>query len=160
MILQVVSVVLPEGKEIYSTHGNDVISSSERTNLELLAPCTHEEADTRLMVHALDAASNGCNRIRIRSNDTDVIVLAIAVANTLLANEVWVTYGTGKNVHNIPAHTVATSLGPKASVLPMFHALTGCDTVSFFGGRRKKTAWDTWNVFPELTPGKSFIIPT
>ena len=34
----------------------------------------------------------------------------------------------------------------------MFHALTGCDTVSFFGGRGKKTAWDTWMVFPELTP--------
>lgn len=34
----------------------------------------------------------------------------------------------------------------------MFHALTGCDTVSFFSGRGKKTAWDVWNVFPELTP--------
>ena len=40
----------------------------------------------------------------------------------------------------------------KASVLPMFHALTGCDTVSFFGGRGKKTAWDTWMRLPELTP--------
>ena len=26
------------------------------------------------------------------------------------------------------------------------------NTVSFFGGRGKKTAWDVWNVFPELTP--------
>ena len=105
------------------------------------------------MIHALDAALNGCNSVRIRSNDTDVIVLAIAVANTLPAQEIWVTYGTGKNVRTIPAHQIATSLGPKASVLPTFHALTGCDTVSFFGGRGKKTAWDIWNVFPELTPG-------
>ena len=45
----------------------------------------------------------------------------------------WVTYGSGKNVQNIPAHAIAMSLGPdKASTLPMFHALTGCDTVSFF----------------------------
>ncbi|KAK3729696.1 hypothetical protein QZH41_004576 [Actinostola sp. cb2023] len=65
-------------------------------------------------------------------------------------DEVWITYGTGKNVHNIPAHTIATSLGPdKASTLPMFHALTGCDTVSFFARRGKKTAWDVWKVFPE-----------
>ena len=28
--------------------------------------------------------------------------------------------------------------------LPMFHAFTGCDTVSFFGGKGKKTAWNTW----------------
>ena len=34
----------------------------------------------------------------------------------------------------------------------MFHALTGCDTVSFFSGRGKKTVWDVWKVFPELTP--------
>ena len=34
----------------------------------------------------------------------------------------------------------------------MSHALTGCDTASFFSGRGKKTAWDVWKVFPELTP--------
>ena len=52
-------MALPEGKVIYSTHGKDVISSARRTNLELLAPCTHEEADARLMVLAMDAASSG-----------------------------------------------------------------------------------------------------
>lgn len=33
----------------------------------------------------------------------------------------------------------------------MFHALTGCDTVSFFAVKGKKTAWDVWGVFPGLT---------
>ena len=33
----------------------------------------------------------------------------------------------------------------------MFHALTGCDTVSSFVGHGKKTAWNTWNVLPGLT---------
>ena len=65
----------------------------------------------------------------------------------------WITFGLGKHVYNLAAHSIATSLGQdKASVIPMFHALTGCNTVSFFGGRGKKTAWDTWMVFPELTP--------
>jgi len=32
----------------------------------------------------------------------------------------------------------------------MFHALTGCDTVSSFARHSKKTAWATWIVFPEL----------
>ena len=149
-------MALSEGKVIYSTHGKDVILPAQRTNLELLAPCTHEEADTRLMVHALDSASNGYKRLKIGSNDTDVVVLAIAIANTLPADQVWVTYGTGKNVH--PAHTVATSLGQKASVLLMFHALTGCDTVSFFGGRLKKTAWDTSNLL-EVNQARKELFP-
>ena len=33
----------------------------------------------------------------------------------------------------------------------MFHALTGCDTVSSFGGHGKKNASATWKVLPELT---------
>ena len=37
------------------------------------------------------------------------------------------------------------------ATLPVFHALTGCDTVSAFSGRGKKTAWNTWEVIPEVT---------
>ena len=33
----------------------------------------------------------------------------------------------------------------------MFHALTGCDTVSSFARHGKKTAWAAWTVLPELT---------
>ena len=33
----------------------------------------------------------------------------------------------------------------------MFHAFTGCDTVSSFGGRGKKTAWKVSNAFPAVT---------
>ena len=34
--------------------------------------------------------------------------------------------------------------------VPMFHAFTGCDTVSAFCGRGKKTAWNIWKVYPEV----------
>ena len=54
---------------------------------------------------------------------------------------------------------VAKSLGQeRSSVLPMFHSLTGCDIVSFFGGSGKKTAWDTWNVFQGLTSALQALI--
>ena len=33
----------------------------------------------------------------------------------------------------------------------MLHAITGCDTVSFFSGKGKRSAWDTWSVFPQIT---------
>ena len=36
--------------------------------------------------------------------------------------------------------------------LPMFHAFTGCDTVSCLGSRGKRTAWDMWSAYDEVTP--------
>ena len=148
----VVSMDIPCDKELYTTAGESVLSSKNRMDLTSLAPCTHEKADTHLMVHVLDARLCGHRRIMIRTNDTDAVVLAASIVNTIPAEELWVAYCTGKHLQNIAAHAIVSSLGPKrAAVLPMFHALTGCDTVSFFAGRGKKTAWDIWGVFPELT---------
>ena len=43
-------------------------------------------------------------------------------------------------------------IGPeKAQAMPIFHAITGCDTTSEFKGGKKKTAWKTWNAIPEVT---------
>ena len=138
---------------MFATHGENVLTSEDGADTSALAPCNHEEADSRMMIHALDASLHGHQRIKIRSNDTDVVVLAVSIALTLPLDELWISFGSSKKVCYLPAHTIATSLGlEKAGVLPMFHALTGCDTVSFFSGRGKKTAWDVWKVFPELTP--------
>ncbi len=64
----------------------------------------------------------------------------------------WVAFGTGKNYRVISAHGIYAAIGvDKCLALPMFHAFTECDTVSSFSGRGKKTAWETWNVFPEVT---------
>ena len=38
---------------------------------------THEEADTKLILHAVNASRRGANSIRIFSSDTDVLVLAV-----------------------------------------------------------------------------------
>ena len=67
-------------------------------------------------------------------------------------DEVWIAFGTGKHFRYLAIHEIAAQLGPqKAKALPMLHALTGCDTVFFFSGKGKQTAWDTWSVFPEIT---------
>lgn len=42
-------------------------------------------------------------------------------------------------------HEIADSLGPdRCFVLPFFHGFTGCDVISFFFGKGKKTFWDVW----------------
>ena len=49
-----------------------------------------------------------------------------------------VAFGTGKNYRYIAAHKIASFLGPeKTCALPMFHAITGYDTVSAFVGLGK-----------------------
>lgn len=46
-----------EGKEVKSTLGTDVITTSVRDQTGKLAPCNHEEADTLMMVHTADAVA-------------------------------------------------------------------------------------------------------
>ena len=89
----------------------------------------------------------------LRTVDTDVLVLAVSTVVFLEDTEIWVAFGTGKHLRYIPAHDIAKELGSeKARALPMFHAFTGCDTVSSFAGRGKKTTFDIWNFFDKVTP--------
>lgn len=82
--------------------------------------------------------------IHVRTVDTNVVVLAVASAQRLDPDELWIAFGVGKNFRFFAAHEIAKTL---VIALPMFHAFTGCDTVSFFGGKGKKTAWDTWKAY-------------
>ena len=141
------------GKEVYSTIHERVLSSPIRDDMRGLAPCTHEEADSRIFVHVADAARRGHRSVMVHTCDTDVLAIAVSLVHELLGiNELWLAFGSGKHFRYIAAHEIAVQLGPeKSRALPMFHALTGCDTVSSFSGKGKKTAWNAWNAFPEVT---------
>lgn len=143
-----VRISIPETKCIVATLGQDVLSS-QITDFNMLAPCTHEEADTRLLLHAFDAANAGYKKVVIRSVDTDVLVLAVSVWHQFQCDELWLAFGSGKHFRYLPVHEIANSLGPqKSRALLAFHALTGCDTTSSFHGKGKKSAWETWSNFP------------
>ena len=155
LLAEEVMAIHAPGKEVYSTYGSDILSNTDRTTMDGLQPCNHEEADSRIFLHVHDAALQH-DRVLIRSVDTDVFVLAVAQIQRIPNKEIWLAFGTGKHFRYFPIHDIARSLGPERSfALPAFHALTGCDTVSFFGGKSKKSVWDTWNAFPEVT--RSFL---
>ena len=127
-------------------------ASSQHYSLFRLTPCTNEEADTRIILHLEDAVTEGFNKISIRTVDTDVVVLAVAAAQRHGNNEIWIAFGTGKSFCFLAAHEMARVLGPdQCTALLMFRAFTECDTVSFFGGRGKRTAWDTWRSYNNIT---------
>ena len=49
-------------------------------------------------------------------------------------------------------NSICQNLGKQRSrALPLFHAFTGSDTTSQLLGKGKKTAWEAWNSFPEVT---------
>lgn len=134
-----------EGKELVVTDGQDILSVPQQEDINQLAPCSHEEADTRLMVHAVHDAQHGHHKIQIRTVDSNVVVLAVMVAHTMPdEDELWIAFGTGKAFRYLPAHEISASLGPeKARALPIFYVLTGCGAVSAFVGHGKKSAWAT-----------------
>ena len=80
-------VSLHEEKQVITTKGKDILCSPACNNTTNLAPCTHEEADTRMTLHAANAVQEGYRKIVLRTVDTDVLVLAIAFAGILPRSE-------------------------------------------------------------------------
>ena len=143
------SMVLDPSQQLVVTCRDGVLTNPEsRTILEDLSPCDQEEADTRMILHAhqvLESASS----VLIRTVDTDVLVLVIAATTRYDDKRVWPSFGVGDSHKIIGAHIAIGC--QKAITLPIFHAFTGCDTVSAFKSIGKKTAWQRWNSFDDVT---------
>ena len=70
-------------KQVVSSHVQGVLSTLPLDDVSRLAPCTQEEVDTRLILHVADAVKSGFVRIVVRSVDTDVLALAVALLQKL-----------------------------------------------------------------------------
>ena len=117
-----------EHGEVVSTKHESVIFNNDRTDAADLSPCTHEEADTRLLLHAADAARRGYTKVMVRTVDVDVVVIAVAKFQYLSSSELWIEFGVGKHLTYLPAHDIYRSIGEeKSQALLAFHAFTGCD---------------------------------
>ncbi|KAG7159829.1 hypothetical protein Hamer_G026501, partial [Homarus americanus] len=127
------------------TRGKIALSSDASVDVTVLMPCSQDEADTRTLLHASEGVKQGLQKIILKTVDTDVVVLCKAWLNRLELNV------CGTAFRYFDARTMAQALGNKCTALPSFHALTGCDVSSFFGGREKRTSWSAWNGFREVT---------
>ena len=88
----------------------------------------------------------------LRTVDTDVVVISVASFHKLKLDKLWIAFGTGKHFRYLAIHEIVNTLGPdKSTSLLLFHALTGCDTVSSFSTKGKKSAYETWTDYPALT---------
>ena len=105
-----------------------------------------------MLLHVAHATKHGHQRVSIRTVDTDIVVLAITQFQHLHISELWIEFGIGKQYRFIPAHLVALSMGPEKEVLCHFSMHSqGVTQLQPSVELEKKTAWDVWEIFPQVT---------
>ena len=129
---------------VVATADTQVLVSPARDSSSL-ASCLHEEADTRMFVHAADAASRVHKKIIIHTVDSDVGVLALYVVQQLGVDELWQDFGVGRNRKYIASHLLPQAIGNrKSKCLSFFH---GCGSTPSVLGHGKRSAWEAWVSF-------------
>ena len=105
-----------------------------------------------MLLHVQHAVANGCKEVTICCTDTDVVVLAVATFQQLGLEKFWIGFWRNKDfMIYMYMYDISNDLGIRTVGLSFFHAFTGCDTVSAFRGKGKRSAWQTWEVFPDAT---------
>ena len=104
--------------------------------------CSHEEADTRIFLHAQHAAEAGHSTVIIRSPDTDVAIIACGLAGQISARLILQT-GTAQRMRYLDLTAIRAHLGNNvATSLIEMHSMTGCDNTSAISRRRKRAAFE------------------
>ena len=116
-----------EGKEIYVTSDKSVVSLCPSTSMP---DCSHEEADTRIVVHVIDAILKGMKSICIRTVDTDILIILISKFHFLkdLCKdlELKVAFGVGKDFAVYSVNNICSTLGlDKSKIMSISHAFSG-----------------------------------
>ena len=91
-----------------------------------------EEANVRMIPHALHSVNEGASRVILLSNDTNVVVFGLHYRSLLKGHglkEMWIRAGVGNSIRHISLHTLAEKMDPEiCKVLLPLHHLTGCDS--------------------------------
>ena len=113
---------------------------------------THEEANTRILLHTIDLATTH-SRIIVRCDDTDVLVLLIyncgkgMFANCKVSMNAGHCSKTTNRQRFIPVNEITSKIGQDGSIcLPAPHAISGCDTTSsLFKIRKEQPTTRSWS---------------
>ena len=132
---------------IIRTKDETIVSTqNDVSDVEYLQPCSHEEADTRILLHVAHCARQGLRKLVIRTANRAVVVLTIGHSPARRLDELWVRFGVGTHFRQIAIQEIVKNVNEKAYTL--FNAVSGCDTVSSCLGHGKKSAWLAWRYCP------------
>ena len=99
-------MVVPEGKQFYCTLDEKVLSIPSTLKIMDISPCSHEEVDMRIFLHAKDAVDKGFAKVVIKATYTDMVVIGTSLFNEIGAEEIWIEFGTSENLKYIPIHEI------------------------------------------------------
>ena len=103
--------------------------------------CTHEEADTRMMLHAKYASQVSQEPILLRCPDTDVLKLSVYTCDDHPMPLVFRVL-ENKAYRYISVNSICQQLGSAVvKGLPGMHSFLGSDSNSQFAGHGKKKSW-------------------
>ena len=113
-----------------------------------ITECQSEEADQRLIRHALHclASYQSYKRIVVRTIDTDVLILLISYLSFTdydRSVDVYAEMINSSLFYDI-GKTVEFLRSDICKAMPFFYSFTGSDIASSFYGKGKCKAWDTW----------------
>ena len=133
----------PSGRTVVvaGSSAMEVKASNSEIDVSMLRS-DHEEADTRVILHCIHSAAD---HIVVLARDTDIAILLLAHFIKIPCETLWLKAGTSSKPKYIPIHEIWETF--EQSVLDTilaFHAITGCDTVSYLKGHSKKTSWDVF----------------
>ena len=74
---KIASTAWPDGNEVFSTSDTRVVGTEPSHSM---LPCNHEAADTRIMIHLLDALEHGYSTRLVRTVDTVVVVILLGIS--------------------------------------------------------------------------------
>ena len=141
----------PSVESIFVSGGSsNIIKEVDRNGASTICEEDHEEADTRLVLHAKLAATKGAKRIVIKSPDTDVLMLLLHHRRKIHAREIYLCTGRiGANSdmrRYIPVHHLYRLIPRDVrAILLEVYCLTGCDTTSSFYFHGKTKAFTIMN---------------
>ena len=102
--------------------------------------CYHEEANTRLLLHAHHASTHNSSEILLVCEDTNVLVLTIAFCSQIRV-PINQKKGSQSRSRVVDIRQIKDAFSEEiAHTLPGLHPFTGCDTVPAFAGKGKLTA--------------------
>ena len=85
---------------------DDTVGCNTSFDLSEINPCSQEEADTKISLYIFNMVSKQGKKVKIRTVDTDVVVLAVSTFHCLCTDHLWIDFGNGNNrklyaIHNI-----------------------------------------------------------
>ena len=127
--------------------------------------CNHSKADTRVILHMIEADKSTPGDIVVRASDTDILVLLLHHVHRV-SSTVWMEVGTrGQgDLRYVNITKIAAAIGQTmCAALPGLHVFTGCDYTSAFARKGKIRPYaivTKSNKFQRAFASMSHTVPT